>query len=71
VKRLSAMSQVSARACKVLVFVALRRDSSGAQDDEGCRFWVSLKAGSYLRNNHIAHPATNTPPMNIAKQYKP
>jgi hypothetical protein len=26
---------------------------------------------SYLRNNHITHPARITPPVNIAKQYSP
>jgi hypothetical protein len=26
---------------------------------------------SYLLNTHIAHPATSTPPRNIAKQYAP
>jgi hypothetical protein len=30
-----------------------------------------LTADSYLRNTHIAQPATNTPPRNIAKQYSP
>jgi hypothetical protein len=29
------------------------------------------KAKSYLLKNHITHPATNTPPTNIAKQYNP
>ena len=27
--------------------------------------------GSYRRSSHISQPATNTPPRNIAKQYKP
>jgi hypothetical protein len=45
----------------------------------GARFavWGEPKAKSqepkahYLRNSHIAQPATNTPPKNIAKQYSP
>jgi hypothetical protein len=30
-----------------------------------------LVAASYLRKSHITQPATNTPPRNIAKQYRP
>ena len=30
-----------------------------------------IPATSYLRNNHMAQPATSTPPRNIAKQYSP
>ena len=30
-----------------------------------------LEAQSYLRISHINHPATNTPPTNMAKQYAP
>jgi hypothetical protein len=29
------------------------------------------RAESYLRSNHIAHPATIAPPRNMAKQYRP
>jgi hypothetical protein len=30
-----------------------------------------LRADSYLLNIHITQPATNTPPTNMAKQYRP